>query len=47
MMQIYLNYFLLFQFAILAIAWLISGDRIQSIYWAGAFLCTAGVTFKA
>jgi hypothetical protein len=41
-----INYALLAQFAVLAISWLISGDRMQAIYWAGAFACTAGVTFR-
>jgi len=45
-MAIYLNYFLLLQFAILAIVWLYKRDHAQAIYWLGAFICTAGVTFK-
>jgi len=44
--MIIVNYALLAAFAALAIGWLIAGDRLQSIYWTGAFLCTAGVTFK-
>jgi drug/metabolite transporter (DMT)-like permease len=42
---LWLNYALLAQFAVLAIAWYINGEKMQALYWAGAFLCTAGVTF--
>lgn len=45
-MAIWINYALLIQFAALSIAWLIGGDRPQAVYWCGAFICTAGVTFK-
>ena len=41
-----INYALLLQFAALALWWFITGDRAQSVYWCGAFICTAGVTFK-
>lgn len=41
-----LNYALLAQFAALAVGWYAAGDKLQSIYWLGALLCTAGVTFK-
>lgn len=44
--MVYLNYFLLVQFAVLAIGWTIAGDYKQAMYWAGAVLCTSGVTFK-
>lgn len=45
-MQVYLNYALLVQFALLAGGWWYQGDKMQAIYWIGAFTCTAGVTFK-
>lgn len=45
-MAIWINYALLAQFAVLSLCWLFSGDRMQAVYWAGAFVCTAGVTFK-
>jgi drug/metabolite transporter (DMT)-like permease len=45
-MAIYINYALLVQFFILSLAWYFSGDRVQGLYWLGAFLCTAGVTFR-
>ncbi len=45
-MAIYINYALLAQFATLSISWFYLGDRAQAVYWAGAFICTAGVTFK-
>jgi hypothetical protein len=41
---IWINYALLAQFAALAIGWGWHGDIKQSIYWIGAFICTAGVT---
>ena len=44
--MIWVNYALLLQFAILSVGWLFAGDRMQAIYWLGAFACTAGVTFK-
>jgi len=46
MNPIIINYALLLQFACLAFGWLIAGDRMQAVYWTGAFICTAGVTFK-
>jgi drug/metabolite transporter (DMT)-like permease len=46
MSPILINYALLIQFAGLTIGWLIAGDRWQATYWAGAFICTAGVTFR-
>lgn len=45
-MIIYINYALLLQFSMLALGWLYVGDKMQAIYWLGAFICTAGVTFK-
>ncbi len=45
-MIIWLNYALLAQFLALAVGYFFGGDRVQSVYWLGAFLCTAGVTFK-
>lgn len=45
-MQIYLNYALLAQFAVLSAAWFYQGDKMQGVYWLGAFACTSGVTFK-
>ncbi len=42
-----LNYWIMAQFAVLAIFWLALGDRMQALYWFGAFACSAGVTFKA
>lgn len=45
MNPLWLNYALLAQFAVLAIVWFINGEKMQALYWAGAFLCTAGVTF--
>ncbi len=46
MPAIWINYALLAQFAALALAWFYAGDRMQAVYWTGAFICTAGVTFK-
>jgi drug/metabolite transporter (DMT)-like permease len=46
MSPIWINYALMIQFAGLAIGWFLAGDRMQSTYWAGALICTAGVTFK-
>jgi len=46
MNPILINYALLVEFAVLSIGWLMAGDRMQAIYWCGAFICTAGVTFK-
>jgi hypothetical protein len=43
---IFLNYALLVQFAALTGAYLWAGDRMQAVYWGGAFACTAGVTFR-
>lgn len=45
-MHIYLNYALLAQFAVLSVAWLCQGDKMQALYWLGALACTSGVTFK-
>lgn len=45
-MLAYLNYALLAQFAALAVGYLLAGDRMQAVYWIGAFTCTAGVTFR-
>lgn len=45
-MQIYLNYALLVQFTLLAGGWFLQGDKMQALYWVGAFICTSGVTFK-
>lgn len=44
--MIWINYGLLVQFSVLCVGWFIAGDRLQSAYWLGAVLCTAGVTFK-
>jgi drug/metabolite transporter (DMT)-like permease len=44
--MIWINYALLAQFAVLSVGWFIAGDRMQALYWLGAFGCTAGVTFK-
>ena len=46
MNPVWINYGLMAQFAILTVAWLLAGQKMQSIYWAGALACTAGVTFK-
>jgi drug/metabolite transporter (DMT)-like permease len=45
-MAVWINYALMAQFAVLATAWLIAGDRMQAVYWIGALVCTAGVTFR-
>lgn len=45
-MIIFINYALLLQFLALSLGWLIVADRPQALYWLGAFICTAGVTFK-
>lgn len=44
--MIFLNYFLMLQFAVLAVGWWFAQDKVQAVYWMGAFFCTAGVTFK-
>jgi hypothetical protein len=46
MQAVWINYALMAQFASLSVAWWFSGDRMQCVYWFGAFACTAGVTFK-
>lgn len=46
MNPVLINYLLLAEFAVLAIAWGVTGNKMQSLYWMGAFLCTAGVTFN-
>lgn len=42
--MLYLNYFLIALFAAMAVGWLVAGDYKQAVYFAGAFLCTTGVT---
>lgn len=42
----WINYALMIQFGVLASAWLWQGDKMQAVYWCGALICTAGVTFK-
>lgn len=40
------NYALLVQFMICTLIALLNGDYLKAVYWTGATLCTAGVTFS-
>lgn len=40
------NYALLVQFTICAVIALMHKDIPKAVYWLGAILCTAGVTFS-